>query len=255
MMETNKAVVFLLEVQKFIRVIESVFIDTVSMVIPWLAPLAPASLAYRAMTTRLGFETWLALAMAAVIELLGLATLNTVFQFWSWNKDKKKSDPSSPVLWAVLMVVYYMAVILIVNTLLDDSGVIEKIAKGLLSSISIIGGVTIALRASHSRRIREAREERERIRAERREEKSVGVKKGVKFDKPTGLQFADLARQQNRKDAIESVYVYLQDHPGASISEISRIVGKSRPSVYDYINALKAENRIKENGHGLEVIQ
>jgi hypothetical protein len=218
-----------------------VFIDTVSTVIPWLSPLVPAFMAFRAMSDVLAFPFWLAAITAGVIELLGLATINTAFSFWNYNQEKRKIDPRSPVQLAVLVTLYYLIVVLVVNTMLDNSPDMHKVAKGLLSSISIVGGVTIALRASHSRRINEIRAERERIRAERKGVKNVSA--------GDSLQLANEAKAIKRAESIERTYAYIVENPDARISDIARSTGKSRPTIYDYLNELKSEGRIKENGH------
>lgn len=237
----EKAVFFLESIQRFVKAVETVFIDTVSTVIPWLSPLVPAFMAYRAMTDILDFPYWLSVITAGVIELLGLATINTAFSFWAYNQEKRKIDQKSPVMLAVLVTLYYLVVVLVVNTMLDTSPAMHKIAKGLLSSISIVGGVTIALRASHSRRINEIRTERERIRSMRKGVKNVSA--------GDSLQLANAVKAQKRAESIERTYQYVLDHPDAHISEIARETGKSRPTIYDYLNELKAEGRIKENGH------
>jgi hypothetical protein len=237
----EKSVHFLESVQRFVKAVETVFIDTVSTVIPWLSPLVPAFMAFRAMSDVLAFPFWLAAITAGVIELLGLATINTAFSFWNYNQEKRKIDPRSPVQLAVLVTLYYLVVVLVVNTMLDNSPDIHKVAKGLLSSISIVGGVTIALRASHSRRVNEIRTERERIRAERKGVKNVSAAQS--------LQLANEAKAQKRAESIERTYAYIVENPDARISDIARETGKSRPTIYDYLNELKAEGRIKENGH------
>jgi hypothetical protein len=142
---------------------------------------------------------------------------------------------------AVLVTLYYLIVVLVVNTMLDNSPDMHKVAKGLLSSISIVGGVTIALRASHSRRINEIRAERERIRAERKGVKNVSA--------GDSLQLANEAKAIKRAESIERTYAYIVENPDARISDIARSTGKSRPTIYDYLNELKSEGRIKENGH------
>lgn len=52
-----------------------------------------------------------------------------------------------------------------------------------------------------------------------------------------------------RAESIEKTYAYIVANPDARISDIARETGKSRPTIYDYLNELKAEGRIKENGH------
>jgi hypothetical protein len=137
--------------------------------------MIPAFLTWQAMTEKLRFPVWLALCAAAVVELLGLATINTVFTFWQYNRDAKKSDPRSPVILAALVSVFYLAVVLTTNTMLDNDPMPYKIAKGLLSSLSVAGGVTIALRASHSKRITLITQERQERKIERHERRAKTV--------------------------------------------------------------------------------
>ena len=150
---TKRAVEFLRGWQQFVRATEALIIDVISMTIPWAAPLIPAYMAWEAMTHELLFPAWVALAGAAVVELLGLATINTAFEFWSYNQDKRKSDSRAPVFFALMTAAFYLTVILTVNVLLDPGILLHKLAKALLSSLTICGGTIIALRAQHSRRL------------------------------------------------------------------------------------------------------
>lgn len=240
----EKAVFFLESIQRFVKAVETVFIDTVSTVIPWLSPLVPAFMAYRAMTDILDFPYWLSVITAGVIELLGLATINTAFSFWAYNQEKRKIDQKSPVMLAVLVTLYYLVVVLVVNTMLDTSPAMHKIAKGLLSSISIVGGVTIALRASHARRVKDVKDERERIRMLRK-----GVKNVSNVSSAQALQAANAMKAKQRAENIERTYEYIVAHPDARISDIARDTGKSRPTIYDYVHELEVDGRITNNGH------
>ena len=181
---TDKTVNFLRGWQRFIRAVESLAIDIISLVIPWVSPLIPAYMAWESMTTRLAFPAWVALAGALVVELLGLATINTVFEFWNYNQDKLKTQGKAPVLVALLVTAFYLAVILTVNTMLDDSPAIYRVAKGLLSSLTICGGVTIALRANHARRIEAAEQDRAERKAERAELRQAKAERGQLVIRP-----------------------------------------------------------------------
>lgn len=148
---TEQAVRFLKNVQIFVQSVESLLIDTVSAVIPWAAPLLPAHLIYRHLTELMAFPVWIALASAAVVELLGLATVNTCFNFWYFNQSQPKLK--APLILAAFVALFYLFVVLTVNTMLDRDPFIFKLAKGLLSSLSIAGALVIALRASHNKRL------------------------------------------------------------------------------------------------------
>jgi pilus assembly protein TadC len=124
---------------------------------------------YQNMTGNLGFPTWAALIGGAVVETLGLSSVQTAVTFWSWNDSKAKATPKAPVFLAILTGLFYLTTVLTVNALLDNAPAVSVLAKALLSSLSVCAGVILALRAGHSRRIREA----ELAKAERKQERAV----------------------------------------------------------------------------------
>jgi pilus assembly protein TadC len=132
-------------------------------------------MAWHSMSTSLDFPDWVSLAGASVVELLGLATINTAFEFWSYNQDKRQRDGKAPVVLAMGIAVFYLSVVLTVNTMLDQSPAIYRIAKALLSSLTIAGGVIIALRAGHSKRLDAIQVERQEQREMRRMQRSVSI--------------------------------------------------------------------------------
>ena len=183
---TDGAVGFPRGVQKFIRATESLLIDIISLIIPWASPLIPAYMAWASMSTRLDFPGWVSLAGAAVVELLGLATVNTAFEFWSFNQEKRKSDSKAPVILAVMVAVFYLAVVLTVNTMLDESPAVYRLAKALLSSLTIAGGIIIALRAGHARRLAELDAERIEARHDRQELRRLKIENPLALAKKNG---------------------------------------------------------------------
>ncbi len=152
------------------RSAEKVIIDVISAVTPWLAPFIPASMVYVNMTTILGFSPAIALIGAAAVEFLGLSSINTAVEFWRYNEDKhyrlslrritgrKKNRKfnGAPFLVAALSGLFYIAVVITVNAVLElnQESVDHRVfAKALLSLLSVDAGIIIALRASHSRRL------------------------------------------------------------------------------------------------------
>lgn len=155
-----------------IKEIEATVIDVVSAVIPWLAPLIPAYIAYQNMSSVLGFAPWLARIGALVVEALGLAAVHTAIQFWDFNRTRRQKDAAAPVKIAAAVGLFYLVLVLMVNIILDSAPVAEKVAKALLSLISVPAGVTLAIRAQHSNQILEIKIERERLREERKNNRS-----------------------------------------------------------------------------------
>lgn len=136
---------------------EAVFVDLVAAVVPWFAPVIPAYMAYHNMTAVLGFNRTIAFIGAMVIELLGLATVHTVFWLFDYNDTSRKSDQRdhgrAPVRVAVGMSAFYLVIVITVNVLLDGGSSVTIAAKTALTLISIPAAVTVAVRSQHKRRL------------------------------------------------------------------------------------------------------
>ena len=149
------------------RATENLLIDIVASYSPWVAPLVPAYMTFQNMMTHLAFPVWASIAGALCVETLGLSPIQTAVSFWQWNDSKGKSDAKAPVFLAVLTGGFYLLTVLTVNAMLDDSPVVYRLAKALLSSLSVCAGIILALRAGHVRRTSEAEQARQERKAER----------------------------------------------------------------------------------------
>ena len=147
--------------------LEGVIVDNVSAAAPWLAPVVPAYLAYSNMTGVLSFPWYIALIAALVVEFLGLATTNTVFTLWEYNRTRKTTAPIAAIWPALSAAGAYIIVVIVVNVLLDLSNPVHVIAKALLSMLSILAAITLAIRAGHARRLAAIKQEREERRVAR----------------------------------------------------------------------------------------
>ena len=145
----------LLAWQKITQLLERVLIDNISATVPWLAPIVPAWMAYRNMTTHLEFPWWVALLCAIAVEFLGLSAVSTAVKFWRFNDEKRKIDKNAPVLLAAMAGLFYVVVILIVNAVLDlnQSIEIKVLAKALLSLLAADAAVIIVLRSQHQNKL------------------------------------------------------------------------------------------------------
>jgi hypothetical protein len=148
------------------RALESLLVDILASYAPWLAPVVPAVLVFKNMSMYLGFEPWAALAGAIATETLGLSSIQTAVQFASWNAERKQNR--APFLAAVITGIFYLTIILVVNSLLDNDPILFKTARGLLSCLSVPAGVVIALRSQHSKRLRDAELQRQEAKDNRR---------------------------------------------------------------------------------------
>lgn len=165
----NKIVTMLESLLKLNRATENLLIDIVASYSPWIAPLVPAYMTYQNMVTHLEFPIWAAWSAAICVETLGLSSIQTAVSFWQWNDAKQKADPKAPVVLAILTGGFYLATVLTVNAMLDNSPGVYRLSKALLSSLSVCAGVILALRAGHSRRVYET----EQVRLERKAERKA----------------------------------------------------------------------------------
>lgn len=165
------------KVNNIIRGSEASLVNLLSALAPWLAPLAPAYLTWSHMSSDLDYPKSVALAVAAVVEVLGLAAISTTLDFWSHNRRYTSEERQAPVWLAIASFVFYLSVVITVNVLLDASKAhwlameperVEVIANGLLTTLSIPAAVILAARTQHSRllsQISEDRRERQMARA------------------------------------------------------------------------------------------
>ena len=164
--------------QRLTRAAETTLLDNVAATVPWLASLLPAAIAYKHLVNYLRFDWWLALAGAAVVELLGVATIHTALQLWEFNATKNKSDQAAPFKLAVGAGAVYFVVVVVVNMVLEIGGAAvwdfpfwSRVgAKGLLSLLAPVGAFVLALRTQHARRLAK----REQDKTERREARELG---------------------------------------------------------------------------------
>jgi len=139
------------------QVLEATLVDNLAATTPWLAPLAPAYMAYTSMRAHLDFPFGIALAIAATVEFLGLATVSTTFMFRNYNKRYVKSiaknqRQAAPTWLAIVTMVVYLTVIILVVVLLEmfPEGIeVRMAAKGLLSVLGLVGAAVVAMRGEH----------------------------------------------------------------------------------------------------------
>jgi hypothetical protein len=165
----NKIVSSLRGLLELNRAVESLLVDIVASYAPWIAPIPVAMMSYDHMVRLLELPTIAALAGAVCIEFLGLSAVSTCVQFWTWNADATKTQKRAPFALAMGAGIFYLAVVVTLNAMLDDAPTVHRIAKGLIASLSAVAAVILAMRASHSRRVDNAQQERERRRLERQQ--------------------------------------------------------------------------------------
>ncbi len=176
------------------RAFEATVVDNLAATAPWLAPLAPAYLAFHAMINVLLFSFWVAFVVAAAIEMLGISTISTTVTFFNYNNDKhqkRKDDPAAPTWLAAAMALVYLVVVIVLNVILDNSDPVRRTAKGLLSILTVVAAVTLVLRSSHRQRVEEVLRLKAEDKAEREKRKLLKLSVKVAEKQPNESKVTD----------------------------------------------------------------
>jgi hypothetical protein len=147
------------KINNWIDGVEGSFISLLTAIAPWLAPLPPAYMTYTHAISALSFPVWVALAIAGVVEVLGLATVSTGINFWKYNQRNQRASEyrKAPVEIVVGTFVFYLAVIITSNVLLDAAGYFfpENIryvlvaVRALYTLLTIPAALIISVRQQH----------------------------------------------------------------------------------------------------------
>lgn len=158
--------------KRLIDGLERVLTDNIAATIPWLGPVVPAYMAYGHVKAQFGWPDEMAWVVAGVIEGVGLSAVATAYQLWNYNETHEQGAARGPFQAALATAGYYLVVVITVNVLLDlfEGKVVRIIAQALLSTLSVVAMVILALRSQHARRLEE--DERARRDEEKKAERS-----------------------------------------------------------------------------------
>lgn len=137
---------------------------------PWLAPLAPAYMTFKHMAEFLHFPFLVCLALSILVEILGFSTVSTALDFWFYNRKEKAGFKRAPLEVVIGVFVFYLALILISNVVIDVSvaylseswqkGAII-VVRAMLTLQTIPGALIVAVRTGHRDLLREIKKEKE----------------------------------------------------------------------------------------------
>lgn len=131
---------------------------------PWLVALAPAWFVYDTLTVTYEVPMWIAVPIAAGIELTGITSYHTFTRLYAWNRQKRKVDPDAPTWIAVLSIIGYVIVGIALTALIKGNWTL-----GLFFLLAAVGYITIALNISQDEREREIGQAKAAAKLERHE--------------------------------------------------------------------------------------
>lgn len=151
------------KLNEWVRGIESSFVNFISAVAPWLAPIAPAYMTYQHAVDALHFPLWVAVPVAVVVEILGFSAISTFMSFWFFNRRNKANAKKAPTGWVIFAFSFYLALIVTSNILLDTFHQAEwsLIAVRALYTLQTIPAALIVIsRAGHKSLLAEIEKEK-----------------------------------------------------------------------------------------------
>jgi len=142
----------------WIRDVEYFFLNILTAIAPWLAPIPPAYGTYFHVREVLLFPAWVAVTSAIVAEILGLATVSTAMTFWRHNKRYTAKKAAAPTWVPIAGFLYYLVVIVSVNIIVDIipqvaaefQWVALLVARSLIYTLTIPAAALLAVRADQA---------------------------------------------------------------------------------------------------------
>lgn len=195
----NRVSTYLTNLKLILDKLEGMAMDFLSAVTPWLAPLVPAYITLDHCLTILKFPALVAWTTAASVEFLGLTSVYTAMQLIA-NGARKGW------LWRILIAcaawLFYIILVVGVNSLLETGEDKVKLAKGALSLISVVAAIILAVRSQYKAWLVERKEESDERKAIRREKQTLLPPPPLK----------EIVREPKRllKD---DILAYLLEHP------------------------------------------
>lgn len=132
--------------------LEPVLVDGFATVSPWLTAVFPAALTGWNVATHL-IAKWpdalrlpVAATAALAVESVGIAAVHSLVREWS----KGKSASAKLIALAGVAELYYLAAIITVNVIVEAAQgqpAADVAARGILSTMSVVGALVIAVRA------------------------------------------------------------------------------------------------------------
>ncbi len=238
-------------------------VKAVAKASPWLAPFPSAFFVARSAMAHLDIPLPVAVVVAAIVETLGLASVHTWLWLSDWNTTKRKSDPEAPVSLAVFLGAVYLVTTIGLTVILEVEPALATYAPALFPILAVVGAVNLALIAQQEQRERAVKIERQARKAKRqsrrkaprqstdRQSSSSASNNGKMDGVLNALQAGRLSKRDARMDALVQFYV---SNPDAGPTEAGDAIGVSRQTVYNYLNKLEDDGRVRRNGDGVEVI-
>jgi hypothetical protein len=167
-----------------------------------------------------------------------------------WNNSKRKTDPLAPVGVGVMLGLVYLITTIGLTVILEVRPNLSTYAPALFPVLAVVGAINLALISQQEHRekvVTIERLERKTLRQTKRPEtvKIVSPAMSNSENSYTFLEKANQIRRENRQVALDTLVEIKAEQPDIGVTEMARMIGRSRQTVYTYLDMLE-----KENGNG-----
>lgn len=271
-------------------IIEQFLLGLVAKSATWLSPMIPAIFIYSSVRIHFSaFPEWSSYLIAYVIEALGLTTIiNTMDGWQQWQRERTRAHR-----WGLLVAsataLFYIALNVLLVIVLKARPELAAWGIGLLSTVSVVAGVTTVLRMWQSQRAGDSRRERRQHEQDRREARQQEAERRqqefileLELKRAEGEQRLEIERQKadaklsksvqqpvqkpvkkqaitpesgqvdaNEMDIILDIY---RQKPKASLRFVGNQIGRSPQTISNRLDELESAGTIHRNGAGVEII-
>jgi hypothetical protein len=226
---------------------EKSLVKWIAKLSPWLAPLPSGYFVARASIEHLALPLVMGIAVGVIIEFLGIASVHTWLWLSDWNSSKRRSDPKAPTGLAAFLGGIYLCATVGLTVVLEVAPHLSTYAPVLFPALAVVGAVNLALIAQQEQRERVIQAERQERRIARYSRNTVQQVSSVQFGHPltsssahdNGLKLANEARLRRRTAHLDEIARILEKQPEIGVSDLARRLGKSRTTVYKYLQELE----------------
>jgi len=210
---------------------------------PWLVALAPAWFVYDSLVTQLDVPGYIAMPIAAGVELTGVAGFDTVLHLQAWNAAKRKTDPAAPVLLALLPVGVYLVSGVVLTAVLKQNPVLA-----LFFVLAAAGYGTIAIQTDQSRREAEAKQ----AKIERRKNRQAALERSLNKKRSTKSGHSTNERSPDFDELLATVHELSKysDVSEFNQANVQEWTGKKRTTAYAVLRYGEKMGVIQRVGRG-----
>jgi hypothetical protein len=238
----------------------SSIVRIISNVTPWLSPIPSGYFVARSVYNHLSVPILVAIIIGLIIEFLGITSVYSYLWLTEWNISKRKTDKSAPAGIALLFCLIYLGTTITLSVVLDIFPNLAHYSIGVFPILGLVGAFNLALMSFQNNRENLVLVAKESAKFDRQNRTSNIFPAGHSFPKIDGVDYtpllaaANATRHQKRIATKHKLVELLQRNPMIGVTEISRLIGHSRTSVYAYLDELMKDGILIKGNAGLEVI-